>query len=79
MNSNIRGSVFWVVLVVVVVLMWNFSNQFQAGDDSVTFSEFVRMVDSGQVESVRITGNEVPVLTRRAIPFGLLCHLSTRV
>ena len=59
MNSNIRGSVFWVVLVVVVVLMWNFSNQFQAGDDSVTFSEFVRMVDSGQVESVRITGNEV--------------------
>ena len=59
MNSNIRGSVFWVVLVVVVVLLWNFSNQFQAGDDSVTFSEFVRMVDSGQVESVRITGNEV--------------------
>ena len=59
MNSNIRGSVFWVVLVVVVVLLWNFSNQFQAGDDSVTFSEFIRMVDSGQVESVRITGNEV--------------------
>ena len=59
MNSNIRGSVFWVVLVVVVVLLWNFSNQFQTGDDSVTFSEFVRMVDSGQVESVRITGNEV--------------------
>ena len=59
MNSNIRGSVFWVVLVVVVVLLWNFSNQFQAGDDSVTFSEFVRMVDSGQVESVRIAGNEV--------------------
>jgi len=58
-NSNIRSSVFWVVLVVVVVLMWNFSNQFQAGDNSVTFSEFVRMVDSGQVESVRIAGNEV--------------------
>jgi cell division protease FtsH len=47
------------VLVVVVVLIWNFSAQFQAGDNSVSFSEFVRWVDSGQVETVTLTGNEI--------------------
>ena len=47
------------VLVVVVVLIWNFSTDFQSRDESVSFSEFIRMVDSGQVESVTLAGNEV--------------------
>ena len=48
------------VLVVVVVLIWNFSTQFQTGDASVTFSEFVRLVDSGQVEDVVLTATRSP-------------------
>ena len=59
MNSTLRSLVFWMVLVVVVVLIWNFSTQFQTRDNSVTFSEFIRWVDSGQVESVMLTGNEI--------------------
>ena len=59
MNSTLRSLVFWMVLVVVVVLIWNYSTQFQAGDNSVSFSEFVRWVDSGQVETVTLTGNEI--------------------
>ena len=59
MNSTFRNLVFWAVLVVVVVLIWNFSSQFQAGDNSVTFSEFIRMVDAGQVETVTLTGSEI--------------------
>ena len=59
MNTNLRSFIFWMVLVVVVVLIWNFSTQFQTGDNSVTFSEFVRMVDAGQVDSVTLTGSEV--------------------
>ncbi len=47
------------VLVVVVVLIWNFSTDFQTRDETVSFSEFIRMVDSGQVESVTLAGNEV--------------------
>lgn len=57
MNSTVRSLVFWVVLVVVVVMIWSFSTQFQAGDNSVSFSEFVRWVDAGQVETVTIAGN----------------------
>ena len=59
MSSTLRSLIFWMVLVVVVVLIWNFSAQFQAGDNSVSFSEFVRWVDSGQVETVTLTGNEI--------------------
>ena len=59
MNSTLRSFVFWMVLVVVVVLIWNFSTRFQTGDNAMPFSEFVRQVDSGQVDSVTLTGNEV--------------------
>ena len=59
MNPSVRSFAFWMVLVVVVVLIWNFSTDFQTRDESVSFSEFIRMVDSGQVESVTLTGNEV--------------------
>jgi len=59
LNPSVRSFAFWMVLVVVVVLIWNFSTDFQARDESVSFSEFIRMVDSGQVESVTLTGNEV--------------------
>ena len=43
----------------MVVLVWNFSTQFQAGDNSVTFSEFIRMVDAGQVDTVTLAGSEI--------------------
>ena len=59
MNPSVRSFAFWMVLVVVVVLIWNFSTDFQTRDESVSFSEFIRMVDSGQVESVTLAGNEV--------------------
>ena len=59
MNTSVRSFAFWMVLVVAVVLIWNFSTQFQTGDNAVSFSEFVRMVDAGQVEDVTLAGNEV--------------------
>ena len=59
MNSTLRSLVFWMVLVVVVVLIWNVSTQFQAADDSVNFSDFLRRVDSGEVQNVELAGNEI--------------------
>ena len=59
MNSTLRSLVFWMVLVVVVVLIWNVSTQFQAADDSINFSEFLDQVDAGEVQSVELTGNEI--------------------
>jgi len=58
-NSTLRSLVFWMVLVVVVVLIWNVSTQFQTADDSLPFSDFLRQVDSGEVQSVELAGNEI--------------------
>ncbi|MBL8143081.1 MAG: ATP-dependent zinc metalloprotease FtsH [Acidobacteria bacterium] len=47
------------VLVVVGVLIWNFSTTFQTRDQPKLFSEFVKDLDQGRVKSVTITGNEI--------------------
>ena len=47
------------VLVVVAVAVWNFSTRFQTQSKSVPFSEFMMDVESGKVEKVAITGQEI--------------------
>ena len=59
MNSTLRSLVFWMVLVVVVVLIWNVSTQFQQADNSVNFSDFLRQVDAGEISRVELAGNEI--------------------
>ena len=59
MNSTTRSLLFWMVLVVVVALIWNLSSQFRTGDNAVDFSEFIRWVDTGQVDRVELTGTEI--------------------
>ena len=59
MNSTLKSLLFWIVLVVVGVLVWNFSTRFQTRDKAITFSTFMTNVGSGQVSSVVITGNEI--------------------
>ena len=48
MNSTLKSLVFWMVLVVVGVLIWNFSTKFQqTRPRPITFSEFMSQVDAG--------------------------------
>jgi len=64
--------VFWMVLIVVGVLIWNFSSAFQARDRQLTFSEFIQKVNTGQVGSVTIAGNEVRGLDKENVSFRTL-------
>ena len=57
-NSTLRKYVPWMVLVVSVVLIWNVST-FQPADTPMPFSEFLRHVDAGEVESVELADNEI--------------------
>jgi cell division protease FtsH len=58
-NSTLKSLLFWMVLVVVGVLVWNFSTRFQTRDQLVAFSAFMSEVEAGQITSVTITGNEI--------------------
>ncbi len=64
MNSTLKSLLFWMVLVVVGVLIWNFSTTFQTRDRTMPFSEFMSLVEAGGVEKVTITGNEITGNTR---------------
>ena len=64
MNTTVKSLVFWVAMIVLVALVWNFSSQFQRSELPVSFSEFIAWVDSGQVARVTITGNELTGVTQ---------------
>ena len=67
-------------MIVLVALVWNFSSKFQRNETSVSFSEFIVWVDSGQVARVQITGNELTGITlakdnfRTYIPAAVIDH-----
>ena len=64
-----RRRVFWMMLVVAVVLIGSASSQFGAGQEPLSFSEFIRLVDSGQVGRVELTGNEIVGTSLSGEPF----------
>ena len=59
MNSTLKSLLFWMVLVVVGVLIWQFSNSLQSKENDISFSRFMKHVEDKQVVNVMITGNEV--------------------
>ena len=65
MNSTLKSLLFWMALVVLGVLIWNFSTKFQSGSPrTVNFSEFMSWADSGGVARVTITGQEINGYTK---------------
>ena len=59
MNSTLKSLVFWMALVIIGVIVWNFSTQLQTNLQPLSFSEFMGAVDAGQIERVTIAGNEI--------------------
>src|SRR6202171_4694466 len=53
------------VLVVVGVIIWNFSTKFQQHEHQATFSEFMSWVDTGQVARVEISGQDIVGYTKQ--------------
>src|SRR5204862_612934 len=60
LNSTLRSLLFWMVLVVVGVLIWQFSTAFAGKqENTVSFSAFLKSVDDNQVQSVVMVGHEI--------------------
>ncbi|MEO5741215.1 MAG: ATP-dependent zinc metalloprotease FtsH [Vicinamibacterales bacterium] len=66
MNSTLKSLVFWMVLVVVALGVWNFSSRLQSTSTPVPFSAFMTDVEGGKVEKVTITGQEISGIYRTA-------------
>ena len=59
MNSTLKSLLFWMVLIVVGVMIWQFSNTFQRAETPMPFSAFLQNVEKREVARVTITGNEI--------------------
>jgi cell division protease FtsH len=59
LNSTLKSLLFWMVLIVVGILIWQFSTSFQQHETSMEFSRFLQDLDKGDIQSVVITGNEI--------------------
>ena len=61
MNSTVKTVVFWLVIVLSGVLLWQVVKGANSGakEHDYTFSEFLSNVDQGNVTEVTITGQEV--------------------
>jgi cell division protease FtsH len=59
LNSTLKSLLFWMVLIVVGVMIWQFSTNFQRAENPMAFSVFLQHVEKEEVQSVTITGNEI--------------------
>ena len=75
MNSTLRSLVFWMVLVIVGVLVWSFSSQLNTKAKSMTFTEFVGLVDTKQIGAVTLTGQEITGTSRSNEAFRVIVPL----
>ena len=58
MNPTVKTAVFWVVMLCTAVLLWRVvQTGGTAGEKNLTFTEFYKEVQSGNVESVTITNS----------------------
>ena len=60
MNSNIKTAIFWVVLILVAVFLWQVVTRGQKRTEkNINFSEFMQQVETGKIHDVVIAGNDV--------------------
>ena len=70
MNSRLKNLVFWVVVGLFMILLFNlFTFQGQAPDEEVKFSEFVAKVEQGDIREVTIRGSHLTGLFKDGRPF----------
>ena len=70
MNSTLKSLVFWVVLVVSGVVIWNISTNFQQQPHAIDFSEFMSSVDAGTVARVVVAGQDLTGVTKAGEGFS---------
>ena len=50
MNTTAKNVFLWIVIVVAVVVLWNFLNSFKTGNiEELKYSQFNQMLENGQI------------------------------
>lgn len=68
MNQNVKNVMLFLVVLVLVVVLWNWVTTTRAATQEIPFSEFLDRVDKGQVSEVLIRGEEILGRSQQALP-----------
>ncbi len=66
MNQNVKNALLFVVIIVSVVVLWNWITTTRAGSQEVAFSEFLDRVEKNEIAEVMIRGEEILVRSTSA-------------
>jgi cell division protease FtsH len=59
LNSTLKNLLFWMVLIVLAVMIWQFSASLQNKENEIDFSAFMKHVENKDVLTVTIKGNQI--------------------
>ncbi|MEM7439609.1 MAG: ATP-dependent zinc metalloprotease FtsH [Pseudomonadota bacterium] len=64
--GNTRNLIFWVVLFLLIVALFNMFSNGQSGrsDNQMTYSQFIEQVDAGKISEVQMDGEMLSILTK---------------
>jgi len=68
-TSTMKSLMFWTVLIVLGLVIWNFSTKLQKQDQPISFSDFMSRADAGTVARVEIIGQEVQGVNKNGETF----------
>jgi len=74
LNSTLKSLLFWMVLVVIAALIWQFTS-LRSGDEEITFTAFLERVNADQVEKVTFVGNEITGKFKGDAPKGFYTYM----
>ena len=69
MNNFNKNLALWVVIVLMMILLYNIFSQQQTGQAEVNYTEFLSMVDNGQIKEAVIQGQELTVTDDKGSQF----------
>ena len=65
MNSRVKNLLFWVVVLLFMILLFNvIGGQSQQQEEEVIFSEFMALLERGQIEKVIIKQNDISAVLK---------------
>ncbi|MCK5681986.1 ATP-dependent metallopeptidase FtsH/Yme1/Tma family protein, partial [bacterium] len=59
MKPFYKNLALWLVICLIMIMVFNVFNTPQTANNEITFSEFIEMVDSGQISDVLIQGRNI--------------------
>jgi cell division protease FtsH len=58
-NSTLKSLLFWMSLVVVLILIWQFAESLNGGGKELTYTEFLASANNSEVAEVTFTGVQI--------------------